>query len=289
MNRLLAKILRLALFLLLMGGLISATGMYSSSAEEIEIDNAIEANKPSMGIMYNEGVEWPLFTGKEETNGAPNMGVNHRQKKLFLETINLHDSENQSNQVEEIVEEPIDTTIMPEEPTEFLKPGQYRTKKQNMYHEIAEMARAAGLGEDSPIILEVKRLWEQEQYDLNIMAKVGFKEAGGCEWQQLLDTIAVVKNRVDSPYWPNTVYDVVVAPAQYLKSYTRNFEGVSARAYAAAVIIMDETYTIPKNVVFQANFPQGSGTWRIAECHVGSFHSTTWFGYDLASREYPDD
>ena len=210
-------------------------------------------------------------------------------KLLSMNTAKHTSSMVKSLHVEESATTIRDTSIVPEEPTEFLRPGQYRTNKQNQYHEIAELARAAGLSEDSQIIQEAKRLWNQEQYDLNIMAKVGFNEAGGCEWQQLLDTLAVLKNRVDSPYWPNTVYEVVVAPYQYLEAYTHDFENVSARAYAAAVIIMNEEYTIPKNVVFQANFPQGSGTWRIVECNVGSFHSTTWFGYDLASREYPDD
>jgi hypothetical protein len=231
-----------------------------------------------IGCEFETELNWTSNDVRNETPKLIEDRTRHL-KRLFLQTCFESDES----------DEKVDSSIVPEEPTEFLQPGQYRTKKQNQYHEIAEMARAAGLPEDSPIIQEAKRLWEQEQTDLNILAKVGFFEAGFCEWEQLLDTIAVVKNRVDSPYWPNTVYDVVVAPLQYLERYTHDFEMVSARAYAAAVIIMDEVYTIPKNVVFQANFPQGSGSWKITECNIGSFHSTTWFGYDLASREYPQE
>lgn len=267
--------------LLIVGAIMSTKSVYPMNVDITENLYGTIASDITDTIVCIEESNSSIIL-KKETKMVHQYDVNHRSKRLFLNYVSL-------SEIEESVEEPVDTSIVPPEPTEFLQPGQYRTKKQNMYHEIAETARAAGLPENSPIIQEAKRLWEQEQYDLNIMAKVGFNEAGGCEWQQLLDTLAVLKNRVDSPYWPNTVYDVVVAPYQYLEAYTRNFEGVSARAYAAAVIIMDEVYEIPKNVVFQANFPQGSGTWRIAECHVGSFHSTTWFGYDLASREYPDD
>jgi hypothetical protein len=267
--------------LLIAGAILSTKNVYPMNVDITENLYGTIASDITDRIVCAEESN-SSFILKKETKMVHQYDVNHRSKRLFLNTAPL-------SEIEEPTEEILDTSIVPPEPTEFLQPGQYRTKKQNMYHEIAETARATGLPEDSPIIQEAKRLWEQEQYDLNIMAKVGFNEAGGCEWQQLLDTLAVLKNRVDSPYWPNTVYDVVVAPYQYLEAYTRNFEGVSARAYAAAVIIMDEVYEIPKNVVFQANFPQGSGTWRIAECHVGSFHSITWFGYDLASREYPDD
>ena len=167
------------------------------------------------------------------------------------------------------------------EPKEFLPAAEYHTQRQADLHEIAESARELGLEESNPIIVEAKRLWAEEKLSLDIMAKTIWFESGEAPWQHILDVGCVVKNRVDSPYWPNTVYEVVSAPGQYNTIYCSGFEGIPARYYAAAVLVMDETYSIPKNVTYQANFKQGGGVWRESYVDTGHFRSMTYFCYDI--------
>lgn len=75
-------------------------------------------------------------------------------------------------------------------------------------------------------------------------------------------TGAVVMNRVKSPKWPNTVYDVAYERGQY--STTKYFytKEIPEECYEMAKdIYYNGTPDVPYNVVFQATFKQGYGDW----------------------------
>ena len=77
-------------------------------------------------------------------------------------------------------------------------------------------------------------------------------------------TGAVVMNRVNSKYWPNTVKDVLYQknPRQY--STTEKFftKEIPEECYEMARdIYKNGTPDVPYNVVFQATFKQGRGDW----------------------------
>ena len=162
---------------------------------------------------------------------------------------------------------------------------------QDTAHEIAELARSLGLPEDDPIIVRARELWwEQDgqfEADRDILATVVYNEAGyGCSDRHMELVAAVVCNRVASehPGWPDTVYDVVVQPGQYLPAYAdpNSYYGQRARnsdvwikcQEIAARALLGQIEIDPE-MVFQAEFVHGSGVY---EVHSTSY-STTYFCY----------
>lgn len=184
------------------------------------------------------------------------------------------------------------------------------TSRQTALHDIAEQARALGLPEDNPIIAEASRLWWEEnrpviavsgesvkveipeiemeelappieinQDDLDVLAKLIWKEAGACPWEHQCAVGCVVLNRVHDERFPDTVRDVVGQPGQYSTAYLSGFDGTPQDCYDAAAAVLSGEYTIPANVVWQANFVQGSGIWWASEVNTGWWHSITYFCY----------
>lgn len=156
-------------------------------------------------------------------------------------------------------------------------------------NEIIEIAYSIGLLEDDPIIVQAKELWQEadEQFcrDRDIIATVVYNEAGyGCSDRHMELVAAVVWNRVNSNRFPDTVYEVITAPKQYLPAYADadSFYGKRARESEvwskcqeiAEKVLMGEV-DCPDNVFFQANFTQGT---EIYEVHETSY-STTYFCY----------
>lgn len=160
------------------------------------------------------------------------------------------------------------------------------TNRQHELHELANMARAMGLPEDSPIIAEAQRLWLQEETDLRILAKVVRNEAGYCTDRHQQLVAQVVLNRVESPLFPDKVVDVVNAPRQYNPAYTRNLpswetaDAEQIRAFHNALAAMNGEVDCPDNVLFQSEFPYlGKGNYEAHEVDTGWYKSTTYFNY----------
>ena len=166
------------------------------------------------------------------------------------------------------------------------------TERQSTVHQIAELARSLGLPEDNPILTECSRLWWEDEQpkeldppvayaeeDLCILAKDIFGEARDCPWDHQCTVGAVVLNRVHDPRFPDTVRDVVAQPMQYSTSYLSGFDGIPTECWDAARAVLTGEYTIPPEIVWQANFPQGSGIWWVSEVNTGWWYSLTYFCY----------
>lgn len=104
--------------------------------------------------------------------------------------------------------------------------------------------------------------------DLFCLAAVVCQEAGGESEDIRLLVANVVMNRVRSASFPNTVYGVATQYMQYgmMWKYGVSFPSwadgaVKERCYAAARRILSGERVCPPGVVFQAEFPQGSGTY----------------------------
>ena len=99
--------------------------------------------------------------------------------------------------------------------------------------------------------------------DLYLLAKVMYAEAGSSwlseDWK--LRVGEVVMNRVASPEFPNSVREVVYQPGQYAGSGNAYWERLmpDARCVALALRLLEGERRMEPAVVFQANFPQGSG------------------------------
>lgn len=109
--------------------------------------------------------------------------------------------------------------------------------------------------------------------DVYALAVVIYREAGSDylsdEHRALVG--CVVMNRVQSSAFPNTIRGVLTQYGQYqglwqngvcFPAGTNTSSNAVKRAYRIAREVLEGKWTCPSNVVFQANFPQGSGTYR---------------------------
>ena len=98
-----------------------------------------------------------------------------------------------------------------------------------------------------------------------MLARLIHGESGSnwCSDTMQLGVGSVVLNRMNSDKFPNTMEEVIFQPGQY--SCTRKGSGYwqepSERAIANARKLLTEGSIFPDNVLFQANFTQGKGTY----------------------------
>ena len=98
--------------------------------------------------------------------------------------------------------------------------------------------------------------------DLELLAQVLEHENYSNGERALYLTGAVVINRRNSPNWPNTIHDVIYQKGQY--STTGKFwsRPVHEECYRiASWLLIFGCDDVPKNLVYQAMFPQGSGVY----------------------------
>jgi spore germination cell wall hydrolase CwlJ-like protein len=111
-------------------------------------------------------------------------------------------------------------------------------------------------------------------YDLYYMAHLIYAEAGSswCSDELQLYVGSVVLNRVNSSQFPDTIRGVIYQDGQYACTWDGNFEKEpDERAWKNAEIVLVHGSQLPDNVVYQAEFKQGSGVY----CKVGN----TYFCY----------
>ena len=95
--------------------------------------------------------------------------------------------------------------------------------------------------------------------DLELLARIINAEAGGCTDEHQLLVGNVVLNRVADSRFPNTIYGVIYQKGQYSPTWNGAINKIpSQQAYINAQRLLDGERFCPSNVVFQANFKQGS-------------------------------
>lgn len=101
------------------------------------------------------------------------------------------------------------------------------------------------------------------EQDIELLAKIIMHECGA-EWcgdEMKYNTGYVVLNRVASDDFPDTIYDVIYQPGQYSGVSCIETLEYSDHVYEIAEDIILNGVQIPENVVYQANFVQGSGIY----------------------------
>lgn len=173
---------------------------------------------------------------------------------------------------------------------------------QSQAHQAAEAMRKMGYSESSAYIQSAKTTWKEaaaeiaayqrlskySDEDIRILATTVYYEAGGTT-DQLREYVAqVVLNRVASSRFPNTVKAVITQPGQYAGKYATAESAQAAQransntyntCVGAAKRAMMGKVDMPANVLFQANFAQGSGVWKSVYFNSGWFSSTSYFCY----------
>ena len=121
-----------------------------------------------------------------------------------------------------------------------------------------------------PVDINIPKYTQEE---LNLLARVIYSEAGS-DWitdEHQLAVGSVVLNRIQSDKFPNTMYEVVYQKKPAIQ-YACTVNGMinktpNERAIKNAEYLLTYGSTIPENVVWQSQSPQGNGTWRIIQGH----------------------
>ena len=105
--------------------------------------------------------------------------------------------------------------------------------------------------------------------DLFYLAAAVCREAGGESEEIQLLVANVIMNRVNSSLYPNTIYKVLTQYKQYgtMWKYGISFpdwadQKVKDQCYSVAKRILEGERYCPENVLFQAEFEQGSGIFK---------------------------
>lgn len=112
--------------------------------------------------------------------------------------------------------------------------------------------------------------------DLEVLTRIISAEAGNCSWEMMEGVGSVVLNRVASPKFPNTIYEVVFQQGQYSPTINGTYWNEPTEgAKEVAKYLLENGSCAPSDVLYQANFPQGTGTWKI----LNTSYSTMYFCY----------
>ncbi len=165
--------------------------------------------------------------------------------------------------------------ISVEEKEIYLNLGWYEKPVQIIYdcknnEEIVYCEDVNNLISTGNYFLEKRELVNQE--DVLLLAKVIYAEATENPNLRVMDRQyvgAVVMNRLRSGYYGNTLKSVIYAPRQYACIYGSKFNSQPPQECLdiAYQLLSGETFGVPSNVFYQAQFRQGSGTWKQVGVH----------------------
>lgn len=103
-----------------------------------------------------------------------------------------------------------------------------------------------------------------DEKELEMLAHLIGGEAGAdwCKDEMLYYVGSVVLNRMNSKDFPNTMEGVIFQKGQYACTWDGNYNRTpSERCYRIAEQLLTYGSVLPENVVFQAEFKQGSGVY----------------------------
>ena len=111
---------------------------------------------------------------------------------------------------------------------------------------------------------------EDDLYELSHIVNA---EAGddNCSHELRISVASVVANRVASPLYPNTYYEVIHQPGQYRPTWDGGFQKEpSEDSVAVAKEILENGSQLPADCLYQANFEQGSAVYQTFDTVYGT-------------------
>lgn len=109
--------------------------------------------------------------------------------------------------------------------------------------------------------------------DLWYLSRVIQSEAGYCTQEMQEAVGSVVLNRVASDKFPNTIAEVIQQPGQYSTLGWLESNPPTSDALEVAIDLLENGSKLPGDVLYQANFPQGTGTYET----ISTCYSTMYF------------
>lgn len=107
--------------------------------------------------------------------------------------------------------------------------------------------------------------------DLYVLSHIISAEAGNCSEEMMISVGSVVLNRVADDRFPDTIEEVVFAPGQYSPTWNGAYYAEPTEgAMDVAQMLLEEGSQIDASVVWQAEFPQGTGIYETIESPWGT-------------------
>lgn len=108
-----------------------------------------------------------------------------------------------------------------------------------------------------------ERISETDSTNIWWLSCALYHECRGLSDEAQIAVASVIMNRVKSGEFPNTIFEVIVQPGQYAFVIDEIIWGEpDERAIKNAEYVYWNGSQIPENVLFQAEFIQGSGVWK---------------------------
>ena len=109
--------------------------------------------------------------------------------------------------------------------------------------------------------------------DVWYLSRVIQAESGYCEKEMQEGVGSVVINRRDSDLFPNTIPEVIQQPGQYSTLSWLESQEPTKQVMDVTIDLLENGSKYPADVLYQANFPQGSGVYKT----LSTSYSTMYF------------
>lgn len=109
--------------------------------------------------------------------------------------------------------------------------------------------------------------------DVWYLSRVIQAESGYCEKEMQEGVGSVVINRRDSELFPNTIPEVIQQPGQYSTLSWLESQEPTKQVMEVTIDLLENGSKYPADVLYQANFPQGSGIYKT----LSTSYSTMYF------------
>lgn len=111
--------------------------------------------------------------------------------------------------------------------------------------------------------------------DIWYLSRVIQAESGYCQKEMMEGVGSVVLNRVADERFPNSIPEVIQQPGQYSTLSWLSSQNPTEEVMDVTIDLLENGSKFPPEVVWQANFPQGSGTYQT----LSTSYSTMYFCY----------
>lgn len=109
--------------------------------------------------------------------------------------------------------------------------------------------------------------------DLWYLSRVIQSESGYCSQEMQEAVGSVVLNRVGDERFPDSIPEVIEQPGQYSTVSLLASNEPTPEALAVAVDLLENGSKLPEDILYQANFPQGTYTYKT----ISTSYSTMYF------------
>lgn len=166
---------------------------------------------------------------------------------------------------EETIEETTTEETTVEETTKEETTVEESTTEEVIYEtEVIDTYETEYSNDYSETVYESTDTYEAIDDEVSLLAHVINGEAGAEYYASEMRYYvgSVVLNRVASPNFPNTIYDVIYQSGQYACTWDGNFDREpTEECWKIAKELLNTGSMLPGNVIYQAEFMQGSGLY----------------------------